>query len=158
VQIVLLVLEMAYTATRPAALVYVRRNEKRAKDPCIGEDDSDEDEEDNKERDDGKGDEDSDWGEEHDKTLCYGDVTLLLLPNPDGIRDVLAMEVDAKRGGWTRVLLIALIVLLIIAGLAVGLGVGLTRSKGSPSSPTAASSPSLSSSRPETGRKGGVLA
>ena len=28
-----------------------------------------EDEEDNKERDDGKGDEDSDWGEEHDKTL-----------------------------------------------------------------------------------------
>jgi hypothetical protein len=35
----------------------------------------------------------------------------------------------AKRGGWTRVLLIALIVLLIIVGLAVGLGVGLTRSK-----------------------------
>jgi hypothetical protein len=35
----------------------------------------------------------------------------------------------AKRGGWTRVLLIALIVLLIIVGLGVGLGVGLTRSK-----------------------------
>jgi hypothetical protein len=35
----------------------------------------------------------------------------------------------AKRGGWTRVLLIALIVLLILAGLGVGLGVGLTRSK-----------------------------
>jgi hypothetical protein len=96
VQIALLVLEMAYTATRPAALVYVRRNEKRVKGPCIGEDDSDEDEEDNKERDDGKSDEDSDWGEEYDKTLCYGDVTLLLLPNPDGIRDVLAMEVDVK--------------------------------------------------------------
>jgi hypothetical protein len=31
VQIALLVLEMAYTATRPAALVYVRRNEKRVK-------------------------------------------------------------------------------------------------------------------------------
>ena len=29
-----------------------------------------EDEEDNKERDDGKGDEDGDWGEEHDKILC----------------------------------------------------------------------------------------
>jgi hypothetical protein len=43
-----------------------------------------------------RGDEGSDWGEEHDKTLCYGDVTLLLLPNPDGIRDVLAMEVDVK--------------------------------------------------------------
>jgi hypothetical protein len=62
VQIALLVLEMAYTATRPAALVYVRRNEKRVKGSCIGEDDSDEDEEDNKERDDGKGDEDGDWG------------------------------------------------------------------------------------------------
>jgi hypothetical protein len=35
----------------------------------------------------------------------------------------------AKRGGWTRVLLIALIVLLVIVGLAVGLGVGLTRPK-----------------------------
>jgi hypothetical protein len=44
----------------------MRRNEKRVKGSCIGEDDSDED---NKERDDGKGDEDSDWGEEHDKTL-----------------------------------------------------------------------------------------
>jgi hypothetical protein len=43
----------------------MRRNEKRVKGSCIGEDDS----EDNKERDDGKGDEDSDWGEEHDKTL-----------------------------------------------------------------------------------------
>jgi hypothetical protein len=47
----------------------MRRNEKRVKGSCIGEDDSDEDEEDNKERDDGKGDENSDWGEEHDKTL-----------------------------------------------------------------------------------------
>jgi hypothetical protein len=37
----------------------------------------------------------------------------------------------AKRGGWTRVLLIALIVLLVIVGLGVGLGVGLTRSKNS---------------------------
>ena len=72
VQIALLVLEMAYTATRPAALVYVRRNEKKVKDPCIGEDDSDEDEEDNKERDDRKGDEDSDWGEEHDKHCAMG--------------------------------------------------------------------------------------
>ena len=69
VQIALLVLKIAYTATRPVALVYVRRNEKRVKGSCIGKDDSDEDEEDNKERDDGKGDEDSDWGEEHDKTL-----------------------------------------------------------------------------------------
>jgi hypothetical protein len=64
VQIALLVLEVACTVTRPAASVYVWRNEKRVKGPYIGEDDSDEDEEDNKERDDGKGDEGSDWGED----------------------------------------------------------------------------------------------
>ncbi|KAF7502010.1 hypothetical protein GJ744_010445, partial [Endocarpon pusillum] len=33
---------------------------------------------------------------EQAKTLCYDDVTLFLLPNPDGIRDLLAMEVDFK--------------------------------------------------------------
>jgi hypothetical protein len=51
---------MAYTATRPAALIYVRRNEKRIKGPYIGKDDSDKDKEDNKKRDNKKSDEDSD--------------------------------------------------------------------------------------------------
>jgi hypothetical protein len=37
---------------------------------------------------------DHDWDNEQAKTLCYGDVTLFLLPNPDGIRDLLGMEVD----------------------------------------------------------------
>jgi hypothetical protein len=52
-------LKITYTATRSAALVYVRRNEKRVKGLYIDEDDSDKDKEDNKERDDGKGDEDN---------------------------------------------------------------------------------------------------
>jgi hypothetical protein len=34
----------------------------------------------------------------------------------------------AKRGGWTRVLILVLIGLLLVSGLAVGLGVGLTKS------------------------------
>jgi Protein of unknown function (DUF3435) len=95
-QIDFLELLIAGTATRPAALVYVRRNEKRIKGHCIGEDDSEEEEKEeygcnrNDSRDHG----DSDWENEDDKTLCYKDVTLLLLPNPGGIRDLLAMEVD----------------------------------------------------------------
>jgi hypothetical protein len=49
-------LKMAYTVTRPAVLVYVRRNEKRVKGPCINENDSDKDKENNKEKNDGKND------------------------------------------------------------------------------------------------------
>jgi hypothetical protein len=30
------------------------------------------------------------------KTICYEDVNLLLLPNPSGIRDLLALEVDIR--------------------------------------------------------------
>lgn len=73
-------------------------------------------------------------------------------PRGETISDLRNNRHVAKRRGWTRVLLIALIVLLIIAGLAVGLGVGLTRSKGSPSSPTTASSPGPTSSTSSTTR------
>ena len=96
-QVAFLVLMIAYTASRPGALVYVARNEKKSRGYAIGEDDEDEDEDedgnDNRE----SGEEDSadhDWDNEQAKTLCYGDVTLFLLPNPDGIRDLLGMEVD----------------------------------------------------------------
>jgi Protein of unknown function (DUF3435) len=75
------------TASRPGALVYVKRNEKRIKGYCIGEDDSEEDEPDEAE-------DNTDWEDEDDKTLCYRDVTLLLLPNPNCIRDLLVMEID----------------------------------------------------------------
>jgi hypothetical protein len=57
---------------------------------------------------------------------AYNDVTG---PRGEKFSDVRNNRHVAKRGGWTRVLLIALIVLLLMAGLGVGLGVGLTRSK-----------------------------
>jgi hypothetical protein len=42
-----------------------------------------------------------DW--EDIKTLCYEDVTLVMLPNPEGKRDLLAMEVTLKyTEGWKR--------------------------------------------------------
>src|SRR5271156_4904435 len=99
-QIDFLELLIAGTATRPGALVYVRRNEKRIKGHCIGEDDSEEEvyeEEKDKyghNRNDSRDRGDSDWEDEDDKTLFYKDVALLLLPNPGSIRDLLAMEVD----------------------------------------------------------------
>ena len=34
------------------------------------------------------------WNNEEAKTLCYGDVTLFLLPHPDSIQDLLSMEVN----------------------------------------------------------------
>ena len=37
---------------------------------------------------------DLDW--EEIKTLCYEDVTLLMLPNPEGRRDIIVMEVTLK--------------------------------------------------------------
>ena len=49
-QIVLLMFKMVYTVTRPAVLVYERRNEKKIKDSCINKDDSDEDEKNNKKK------------------------------------------------------------------------------------------------------------
>ena len=68
-------------------MVYVARNEKKNHGYAIGEDDEDEGVDESRE----SGEEDSadhDWDNEQAKTLCYGDVTLLLLPNPDGIRDL----------------------------------------------------------------------
>lgn len=64
------------------------RNEKKDEGYCIGEDDEDEEGEDHTMN--------CDWDNEQTKTLCYDEVTLFLLPNPDGIRDLLAMEVDVK--------------------------------------------------------------
>ena len=87
-QVPFLILTSAYTATRPGALVYVAGNEKKNKEYCIGEDDEDEGEEDHPM--------DCDWDNEQARTLCYDDVTLFLLPNPEGTRDLLAIEVDVK--------------------------------------------------------------
>ena len=96
-----------YTATRPRALVYVARNVKATKNPYITDDDDldvDEDlevKEDLEANDDLELEEDS-TGDPIDvghianevKTICYKDVTLTLLPNPSGLWDLLAMEVN----------------------------------------------------------------
>lgn len=91
-QIHFLILISGGTATRPGALVYVAKNEKTTTGYCIGEDDEDE-------RDCEEYTEDSDceWNDETAKALCYKDVTLFLLPNPNGIRDILGMEVNICR-------------------------------------------------------------
>ena len=98
-QVAFLVLMIAYTASRPGALVYVARNEKKSRGYAIGEDDEDEDEDEDEDGNDNResGEEDSadhDWDNEQAKTLCYRDFTLFLPPNLDGIRDLLGMEVD----------------------------------------------------------------
>ncbi len=85
-QVSLLILISAYTATRPGALMYVAENKKKNKEHCIGE--NDEDEEDDFM--------DCDWDNEQARTLCYDDVTLFLLPNPDGTRNLLTIKIDVK--------------------------------------------------------------
>jgi hypothetical protein len=72
-------------------LVYVTRNEKKSRGYVIGEDDEDENEDENGNDNRESGEEDSadyDWDNEQAKILCYGDVTLFLLSNPDDIRDL----------------------------------------------------------------------
>ncbi|KIX01209.1 uncharacterized protein Z518_08934 [Rhinocladiella mackenziei CBS 650.93] len=72
-QLALLLLLSAYTATRPAALVYKATDRTKQREHYFGwENDisSDNDEM------------DLDW--EDIKTLCYEDVTLVMLPNPEG--------------------------------------------------------------------------
>jgi hypothetical protein len=86
-QLALLILLQAYTATRPAALVYKSMDKKKLKEPYIGWEDESGSDADIDEM-------DLDW--EEIKTLCYEDVTLLMLPNPEGMRDIIVMEVTLK--------------------------------------------------------------
>jgi hypothetical protein len=85
-QLALLILLTAYTATRPAALVFKPTNKQKLREHYIGWENGDCDDNDNAME--------LNW--EEIKTLCYEDVTLLLLPNPEGKRDVLVMEVTLK--------------------------------------------------------------
>lgn len=91
-QLALLLLLSAYTATRPGALVYKATNRRAQMEHYIGwEDDEDSANEGNE----------ANLGWEDIKTLCYEDVTLVLLPNSDGKRDVLVLEVALKyTKGW----------------------------------------------------------
>jgi len=73
--------------------VYIRRNEKTLKNEEIEEEEDTEEEKDEYEHDENHG-QVGDWNDESYKVLCNGDIALLLLPNPEGIRDLLAMEVN----------------------------------------------------------------
>jgi hypothetical protein len=112
----------AYTATRPGALVYMARNVKECKSYPIGDEDegieademgNDENMEvSEKDEDDIEMDSENENNETENKmarafparldekepvkTICYEDVKLLLLPNPTGTRDLLALEVDLR--------------------------------------------------------------
>ncbi|KAH6666137.1 hypothetical protein B0J14DRAFT_643409 [Halenospora varia] len=94
-QLAFLVLVSAYTASRPGALVYVKRNIRVKKRAYLTPDDSsDEMDADEMDVDDDPTNPEEDV--EALKTLCYEDVTLVLLPNPRGIRDILAIEVNLQ--------------------------------------------------------------
>ncbi|CAG8258763.1 unnamed protein product [Penicillium olsonii] len=89
IQLAFVLLVSAYTASRPGALVYVEKNEQTNVQHFFGsvnQVDATETE---------KMDE-WDLRDEDLKTLCYGQISLILLPNPGGIRDHLVMEVDLK--------------------------------------------------------------
>ncbi|KAF2455599.1 hypothetical protein BDY21DRAFT_68448 [Lineolata rhizophorae] len=118
-QLAFLILLCAYTASRPDALVYVKKNAKvltecalqsyedgtrrgEKSDRTNDSDEDDEDEEDGEDEDgydDGKNRntvDDADGeplGTDEVETLCYKHVTLVLLANPKGNIDLLAMEI-----------------------------------------------------------------
>ncbi|KAJ5604790.1 hypothetical protein N7510_009944 [Penicillium lagena] len=87
IQLAFLLLVSAYTGSRLGALVYVDKNERTNvqhffSNAIDGEEGHDEE----------------DWDLRADdlKTLCYGQISLILLPNPGGTRDHLLIEVDLK--------------------------------------------------------------
>ena len=91
-QVALLLLLSAYTATRPTTLVYTMTDRRKQKEHYIGWENDDCDDGDP-----------MDFDLEDIRTLSYEDVTLVMLPNPEGKRDVLAMEVTLKyTKGWKK--------------------------------------------------------
>ncbi|KAJ5098773.1 hypothetical protein N7532_005774 [Penicillium argentinense] len=86
IQLAFILLVSAYTASRPGALVYVERNEKTNIQHFFGN------------ADDGDRPPEDEWDLRHEdlKTLCYGQISLILLPNPTGERDHLVIEIDLK--------------------------------------------------------------
>ena len=86
-QLALLIHLQAYTASRRAALVYKSIDRRKLKEHYIGWEDESGSDADIDEM---------DLDSEEIKTLCYEDVTLLMLPNPEGERDIIVMEVTLK--------------------------------------------------------------
>jgi len=87
-----LILICAYTGSRPGALVYAKRNTKVVTECALGCDDNS----DGSEDDEDAMDLDPEEIEELVECLCYKHVTLVLLPNTKGGRDILAMEIELK--------------------------------------------------------------
>jgi hypothetical protein len=77
----------AYTGSRPGALVYVDKNERINVQHFFSNANDGEEAQ-----------EEEDWDLRADdlKTLCYGQISLILLTNPSGVGDHLVMEVDLK--------------------------------------------------------------
>lgn len=89
-QLAFLVLISSYTGTRPRALVYKAVKNEKLKAHYLGCEGSDFDST-------------MDWDPEDVRTVYYEDVTLILLPDPDGFRDKLAMEITLKyTKGWQK--------------------------------------------------------
>lgn len=90
-QLALLVLIQAYTATRPAALVHSATDKQKLREHYIGWEN------------DVTADDLIDLDIEEIKTICYEDVNLFIIPNPEGERDVLVAEVTLKyTKGWQK--------------------------------------------------------
>ncbi|KID95572.1 hypothetical protein MAJ_08431, partial [Metarhizium majus ARSEF 297] len=94
IQLALLVLLQAYTATRPRVLVYKPLNKAKIQDHYFG-----------CEKENAADLVPAEWDPEEDdfKTVSYRDVKLFLLKGPDGTRDLPAMEVTLRSTkGWER--------------------------------------------------------
>ncbi|KJK84922.1 hypothetical protein H633G_11257 [Metarhizium anisopliae BRIP 53284] len=95
IQLALLILLQAYTATRPRVFAYKKLNRKAINDHYFSIDDEDTESEDYTEE----------WDPKEDdfKTITYGDVKLILIKNPEEGRDLPAMEVTLRyTKGWER--------------------------------------------------------
>ncbi|CEJ91512.1 Putative FluG domain-containing protein [[Torrubiella] hemipterigena] len=93
IQLAFLILLQAYTATRPRVFAYKKLSKKAIHDHYFGSEDED------------IMNEAEEWDSNEDdfKTICYKDVRLILLKNPDGGRDLPALEVTLRyTKGWER--------------------------------------------------------
>ncbi|KAJ3498203.1 hypothetical protein NLG97_g1302 [Lecanicillium saksenae] len=93
IQLALMILIQAYTATRPRVLAYKKLSKEAIYDHYFGSDEE------------GQPKYAEEWDPKEDdfKTICYRDVKLVLLKNPDGGRDLPVMEVTLRfTKGWER--------------------------------------------------------
>ncbi|CEJ83106.1 Putative FluG domain-containing protein [[Torrubiella] hemipterigena] len=93
IQLACLIILQAYTATRPRAFSYKKLSKTAIDDHYFGREQED------------SMNEAEEWDPTEDdfKTICYRDVVLVLLKNPDGGRDLPVLEVTLRyTKGWER--------------------------------------------------------